>query len=293
MFTSSSRGWNTKLWAVCGVLAILSLSLVFAAGCASGGAEPQMQTGAVTVYTYDADAPADASARFFYSKEKDEEKTVWDESRTAWCVEATPKEAIGAIGLETAPYTKESPYPEFLLNSADGSKSVKLDATAMVYVVNNWDRPITITETSAPEEDLVYALPTGKDLINATMGNDGRGLYAWLKDGPGLFSSYCAGWLFPHQELTPDQEAYETWEKALYYSEAVSGKRHPFIVGLHVDSDMIQGKEIRPQERSEEPMKVKLEYRAESTGATPADTPVQMLAVAFSTYFGAQLNFQY
>lgn len=255
-----------------------------------------MQTGAVTVYTYDADAAADASARFFYSEEKDEEKTVWNESRTAWCVEATPKEAIGAIGLETAPYTKEgSPYPEFVLNSADGSKSVKLDATAMVYVVNNWDRPITITETSAPEEDLVYALPTGTDLINATMGNDEkkRGLYAWLKAGPGLFSSYCADWLFPHGDSTSADTASETWGKALYYSGAVSEKRHPFIVGLHVDSDMIQGKEIRPQERSEEPMKVKLEYRAESTGARPADTPVQMLAVAFCTYFGAQLNFQY
>jgi len=254
-----------------------------------------MQTGAVTVYTYDADAAADASARFFYSEEKDEEKTVWDESRTAWCVEATPKEAIGAIGLETAPYTKESPYPEFLLNSADGSKSVKLDATAMVYVVNNWDRPITITETSAPEEDLVYALPTGTDLINATMGNDEkkRGLYAWLKDGPGLFSSYCADWLFPNGDSTSADTASETWDKALYYSGAVSGKQHPFIVGLYVDSGMIQGKEILPQERSKEPMKVKLEYQAESTGATPADTPVQMLAVAFSTYFGAQLNFQY
>ena len=102
-----------------------------------------MQTGAVTVYTHDADAAAAHRALLTARMTRTEDHM---EEPTAWCVEG-PEGAIGAIGLETAPLTKESPYPELRTPLTAEIREARCHGHGLCR--NNWDRPITITETSA------------------------------------------------------------------------------------------------------------------------------------------------
>ena len=126
----------------------------------------------------------------------------------------------GPIGLETALYSAQSPYTAFTKWSSDpgaGDKErIELTSEARVYIVNNWSKPITITAVSAPEEDLFYRMPTSAAEINkATMGNDGRSLHDWLKEGPGLYASQCLP-CFTVEELTEDD--YQDTGSSFYYA---------------------------------------------------------------------------
>ena len=262
-----------------------------------------MQTGAVTVYTYDADAAADASARFFYSEDGDEPKTVWNESRTAWCVEATPKEAIGAIGLETAPYSASPPHPFFNRASSgpsDPEKWIKLSPSANVYIVNNWSKPITITAVSAPEKDLFYRLPTMDEINAARMGQSNTTLYQWLLDGPGLYASECAPFLFPNGfPLNTTQEYEAGWKKAFFnatYPDGIDGTRSKYLLNVNVNYTAIQNETIAAGSRSSQPMKITLNYAGVEgqTGYNFAPWPWdEAVAIAFSTYFGVTVDFTY
>jgi len=310
MITSRSLARNTKLWAACGVLAIVSLSLVLAAGCASGGSPAQTQlSGSAKMHTYN-EAPADeVGARFFYSQEeKDDPSTAWDERRTVWStVETIPSGAESRIGLETALYSAQSPYPAFTKWSSDpgaGDKErIELTSEARVYIVNNWSKPITITAVSAPEEDLFYRMPTSAAEINkATMGNDGRSLHDWLKEGPGLYASQCLPFLFPHGEELTEDDYQDTWFKSFYYATdlltVLEGARSKYLDPVEVDYTEIQGEEIAVGSRSSKPMMITLHFAGEE-GMNPWN-PVgwpyctnEMLVLAFSTYFGVTVDFTY
>ncbi|MGI6350950.1 MAG: hypothetical protein ACOX6M_04535 [Armatimonadota bacterium] len=304
MITSRSLARNTKLWAACGVLAIVSLSLVLAAGCASGGSPAQTQlSGSAKMHTYNA-APADeVGARFFYSNENDDLNTPWNESRTVWSTaETTPSVAANKIGLETAPYSASPPHPFFNRASSgpsDPEKWIKLSPSANVYIVNNWSKPITITAVSAPEKDLFYRLPTMDEINAARMGQSNTTLYQWLLDGPGLYASECAPFLFPNgASLIPDD--YEDgWKKAFFnatYPDGIDGTRSKYLLNVNVNYTAIQNETIAAGSRSSQPMKITLNYAGVEgqTGYNFAPWPWdEAVAIAFSTYFGVTVDFTY
>lgn len=309
MITSRSLARNTKLWAACGVLAIVSLSLVLAAGCASGGSPAQTQlSGSAKMHTYN-EAPADeVGARFFYSQEeKDDPSTDWDERRTVWSTaETTPSVAANKIGLETAPYSASPANPFFNRASSDpgDKKWIKLSPSANVYIVNNWSKPITITAVSAPEEDLFYRLPTMDEINAARMGQSNTTLYQWLLDGPGLYASECAPFLFPNGfPLNTTQEYEDGWLKAFFnaiypasYPDGIDGTLSKYLLNVNVNYTAIQNETIAAGSRSSQPMKITLNYAGVEgqTGYNFAPWPWdEAVAIAFSTYFGVTVDFTY
>lgn len=316
MLRSSSRGWNTKLWAICGVLAIVSLSLVLAAGCASGAGGSPAQTqlsGSAKMHTYNA-APADeVGARFFYANPAevpdDDPNTDWDDTRVVWSTaETIPSVAAGKIGLETAPYSA-SPggNPSFVKTCDDGMvrpKWIKLIAQAKVHVVNNWTgTPITIRTVKALREDLVYDLPTMEEINDATRDKDT--LYDWLYAGPDRYREDCAKFLFPNKWPLKQAEYEKGWETA--FKNAMKLRMEDehvsfYLRSMAVDASTIQNETIQPGARSSQPMTVTLEYYGRewaSQQVPPANYPKwddikgEMLAVAFSTYFGVTVDFTY
>lgn len=308
MFTSRSLARNTKLWAICAVLAIVSLSLILAAGCASGGSPAQTQlSGSAKMHTYN-EAPADeVGARFFYSNENDDSNTPWNESRTVWSTaETTPSVAANKIGLETAPYSASPANPFFNRASSDpgDKKWIKLSPSANVYIVNNWSKPITITAVSAPEEDLFYRLPTMDEINAARMGQSNTTLYQWLLDGPGLYASECAPFLFPNGfPLNTTQEYEDGWLKAFFnaiypasYPDGIDGTLSKYLLSVNVNYTAIQNQTIAAGSRSSQPMKIALNYAAveDPQGYQGAPWPWdQAVAIAFSTYFGVTVDFTY
>jgi len=281
MFTSSSRGWNTKLWAVCGVLAILSLSLVFAAGCASGGSEAQLQSGSAKVYTYDEASTEDVGARFFYSDVGDNTGTPWNESRMVWCTEGNPPESVGKLGIETAAPPTFTPD-----SSGVNPMYAQITASAEFYVVNNWDRPISSVTASLPPGDLLYELPTGADILAATFQGTGNSMYDWLLAGGGLFTTKCAPDFFPDGEATKATAVYSKFKTSLGVAAPVNGSQDELLTSMTVTPP--SDASIAAGSKSTDTGTVTLVFRGEGQRMA---RPV--VALAFSTYFGVQLNFQY
>jgi hypothetical protein len=278
MFTSSSRGLSTKLWAVCGVLAIVSLSLVFAVGCASGGSQAQLQSGSAKLHTWN-EAPADgAEARFFYSETTDDTGTAWNESRMVWCTEGNPPESVGKLGIETA-------APPTFTPDSSGVKPMyaQITASAEFYVVNNWDRPISSVTASLPPGDLLYELPTGEQILAATFQGTGNSMYDWLLAGGGLFTTKCAPELFPSAK--PNQ-VYQRFSTSLADAAPVNGSQDELLTTMTVTPP--SDASIAAGAKSTNTGTVTLVFRGEGQSMA---RPV--VALAFSTYFGVQLNFQY
>lgn len=282
MFTSSSRGLSTKVWAVCGVLAIVSLSLVFAVGCASGGSEVQLQSGSAKLHTWN-EAPADdAEARFFYSETTDDTGTAWNESRMVWCTEGNPPESVGKLGIETAAPPTFTPY-----SYIDGSdKWAQITASAEFYIVNNWDHAISNVTASLPPGDLLYKLPTGEQILAATFQGTGNSMYDWLLAGGGLFTTKCAPGFFPSGEGTSPSQVSGKFSASLADAAPVNGSQDELLTTMTVTPP--SDASIAAGAKSTNTGTVTLVFRGEGQSMA---RPV--VALAFSTYFGVQLNFQY
>ena len=312
MITSRSLARNTKLWAACGVLAIVSLSLVLAAGCASGAGGSPAQTqlsGSAKVHTYNA-APADeVGARFFYSNENDDSNTPWNESRMVWSTTGTiPSAATGLIGLETAG------APTFTLSGNTSSpKYSQIKATADFYIVNNWtgvNAPdaITITGATIPEVDFVYAVPTGQDILDARLGGGATTMYQWLNSATVGYFQYAASNLFPQGDNTPAATVQTNFQNALTASGATNEVMHyPYITGLLPGHQHYPGgappvvtvpsETIPSGARSQGTGTVTFTFygmNPDNQGTGDAKTAAaQVIALAFSTYFGVTVDFTY
>lgn len=294
MFTSSSRGLSTKLWAVCGVLAIVSLSLVFAVGCASGGSEAQLQSGSAKVYNYDEAAAADVGARFFYGPADDPGTLLWNEARMVWSTEAVPPTAAGKIGLETAG------APTFTLTGDRSGKDKysQITTSANFNIVNNWDRPITLTSATLPATDLVYSLPTGQEILDARLGGgtSTTTIFQWLHNSNAGFFQDAAGTLFPQGDSTPAATVQTNFQNALTGSGATNGVATNYMTTIP-PSVTVPAETIPAGAKSTGTGTVTFNFYAKydgnsgMPGATSAAT--DMVALAFSTYFGVQVNFQY
>lgn len=282
MLRSFSPGWSTKLWAVCGVLAIVSLSLVFAAGCASGGSPAQTLSGSAKVHTYNEQADADVAARFFYGPSDDASTTGWDESRMVWSTTGTiPSAATGLIGLETAG------APTFTLSGNTSSpKYSQIKATADFYIVNNWDHAISNVTASLPPGDLLYELPTGEQILAATFQGTGNSMYDWLLAGGGLFKDKCAPEFFPSGENTSASQVSTRFSTSLAVAAPVNGSQDELLTTMTVTPP--SDASIAAGSKSTNTGTVTLVFRGEGQSMA---RPV--VALAFSTYFGVQLNFQY
>ncbi len=295
MFTSSSRGLSTKLLAVCGVLAILSLSLVFAVGCASGGSEAQLQSGSAKVYNYDEAAAADVGARFFYGPDDDPATTLWNEARMVWSTEAVPSEAAGKIGLETAD------APTFTLTGNNSNqKFSQITTSASFHIVNNWDRPITLTaDATLPEADLVYSLPTGQQILDARLGGgtSTTTVYQWLNAQTEGYFADAAGVLFPDGDATPAATVQSNFQAALTGSGATNYNATtytttiPPVVTVPSEPPIPAG--AKSQGTGTVTFNFYAQYAANSGSPGARRTATYMVALAFSTYFGIQVNFQY
>jgi len=298
MLRSFSPGWSTKLWAVCGVLAIVSLSLVFAAGCASGGSPAQTLSGSAKVHTYNEQADADVAARFFYGPSDDASTTGWDESRMVWSTTGTiPSAATGLIGLETAG------APTFTLSGNTSSpKYSQIKATADFYIVNNWtgvNAPdaITITGATIPEVDFVYAVPTGQDILDARLGGGATTMYQWLNSATVGYFQYAAGALFPSGNATPAATVQTNFTTALTACNATNGVAHPFITSDAPPVVTVPSETIPSGARSQGTGTVTLTFYGKDPGnqGQPGArlAAEQMIALAFSTYFGVTVDFTY
>ena len=294
MITSRSLARNTKLWAACGVLAIVSLSLVFAAGCASGGSPAQTLSGSAKVHTYNEQADADVAARFFYGPSDDASTTGWDESRMVWSTTGTiPSAATGLIGLETAG------APTFTLTGqATGSpKFSRIKATGNFYIVNDWDHAITITDATIPYTDFVYALPTGQQILDARLGGGATTMYQWLNSATVGYFHDAAGALFPSGNATPAATVQTNFTTALTACNATNGVAHPFITSDAPPVVTVPSETIPSGARSQGTGTVTLTFYGKdprNQGRPRAEAAAaQVVALAFSTYFGVQLNFQY
>lgn len=282
MITSRSLARNTKLWAACGVLAIVSLSLVLAAGCASGGSPAQTLSGSAKVHTYNEQADADVAARFFYGPSDDASTTGWDESRMVWSTTGTiPSAATGLIGLETAG------APTFTLSGNTSSpKYSQIKATADFYIVNNWDHAISNVTASLPPGDLLYELPTGEQILAATFQGTGNSMYDWLLAGGGLFEGKCAPEFFPSGENTSASQVSTRFSTSLAVAAPVNGSQDELLTTMTVTPP--SDASIAAGSKSTNTGTVTLVFRGEGQSMA---RPV--VALAFSTYFGVQLNFQY
>jgi len=292
MFTSSSRGLSTKLLAVCGALAIVSLSLVFAVGCASGGSEAQTLSGSAKVYTNDEAAAADVGARFFYGPADDAATTLWNEARMVWSTEAVPSEAAGKIGLETAD------APTFTLTGNNSKRKFsQITTSANFHIVNNWDRPITLTaDATLPEADLVYSLPTGQEILDARLGGGTTTMYQWLNAQPDGYFQDAAGVLFPAGDATPAATVQTNFQTALTGSGATDGNASTYMT-LTPPDVTVPAETIPAGAKSQGTGTVTFnfyaQYAANSGSPGARSTATYMVALAFSTYFGIQVNFQY
>ncbi len=285
MFTSSSRGLSTKLLAVCGVLAVLSLSLVFAVGCASGGSEAQLQSGSAKVHTYNAAPDADVAARFFYSNVGDDQGTPWKEHRMVWSTaDTTPSAAIGKIGLETAG------APTFTLSgNTSSTKYSQIKATADFYIVNNWDRAINVTGISAPDADLFYEVPPAGTFENAVLGGMGSGGIVLM---PGWLSGAGGPFLEARDKLwAAGQTVDENYSNYFTAAGPVNGVRNTYLTSLSIKAP---GGSIASGAKSRVG-KVVIAFAAREL-PPPNDLNVEttkMITIAFSTYFGVTVDFTY
>lgn len=298
MLRSFSPGWSTKLWAVCVVLAIVSLSLVFAAGCASGGSPAQTLSGSAKVHTYDGSADADVAARFFYSNATDVPGNAWNESRMVWSTTGTiPSAATGLIGLETAG------APTFTLSGNTSSpKYSQIKATADFYIVNNWtgvNAPdaITITGATIPEVDFVYAVPTGQDILDARLGGGATTMYQWLNGATMGYFQNAASNLFPQGDSTPAATVQTNFTTALTACNATNGVAHPFITSGAPPVVTVPSETIPAGMKSASMGTVTLTFYGKDPGnqGQPGAglAAQQMIALAFSTYFGVTVDFTY
>jgi hypothetical protein len=308
MLRSFSPGWSTKLWAVCGVLAIVSLSLVLAAGCASGGS-PTKLSGTAKVHTYNEAPAAEVAPRFFYGPSDDASTTGWDESRMVWSTTGTiPSAATGLIGLETAG------APTFTLSgNTSSTKYSQIKATADFYIVNNWtgvNAPdaITITGATIPEVDFVYAVPTGQDILDARLGGGATTMYQWLNSATVGYFQYAASNLFPQGDNTPAATVQTNFQNALTASGATDEVMHyPYITGLLPGHQHYPGgappvvtvpsETIPSGARSQGTGTVTFTFygmNPDGQGRPRAEAAAaQVVALAFSTYFGVTVDFTY
>ena len=293
MLRSFSPGWSTKLWAVCGVLAIVSLSLVLAAGCASGSS-PTKLSGTAKVHTYNEAPAAEVAPRFFYGPSDDSSTTGWDESRMVWSTTGTiPSAATGLIGLETAG------APTFTLTGqATGSpKFSRIKATGNFYIVNDWDHAITITDATIPYTDFVYALPTGQQILDARLGGGATTMYQWLNSATVGYFHDAAGALFPSGNATPAATVQTNFTTALTACNATNGVAHPFITSDAPPVVTVPSETIPSGARSQGTGTVTLTFYGKDPGnqGQPGGrlAAEQMIALAFSTYFGVTVDFTY
>lgn len=301
MLRSFSPGCSTKLWAVYGALAIASVSLVLVAGCASGagGSPAQTLSGSAKVHTYNEPAVADVAARFFYSNVSDDQDTPWKEHRMVWSTDGTiPAAARGKIGFETAG------APTFTLSGSrsagggsSGTKYSKIEASASFYIVNNWDRAITITDATIPYTDFVYALPTGQQILDARLGGGATTMHDWLYGDTqvGYFRE-AAGVLFPSGNATPAATVQTDFTTALDACNATNGVAHPFITSGAPPVVTVPSETIPSEARSQGTGTVTLTFYAPAVhnqGQEPTVQATRMVALAFSTYFGVTVDFTY
>jgi hypothetical protein len=281
MVRSTTQAWSKRTWMLSGLLAVLSGSLILAAGCASGGSEAQLQSGSAKLHTWN-EAPADgAEARFFYSETTDDTDTAWNESRMVWCTEGTPPESVGKLGIETA-----AP-PTFTLDSSGvNPMHAQITASAEFYIVNNWDHAISNVTASLPPGDLLYELPTGEQILAATFQGTGNSMYDWLLAGGGLFKDKCAPEFFPSGENTSASQVSTRFSTSLAFAAPKDGSQDELLTTMTVippsDASIAAGS------KSTNTGTVTLVFRGEGQSMA---RPV--VALAFSTYFGVQLNFQY
>jgi len=304
MLRSFSPGCSTKLWAVCGALAILSLSLVLAVGCASGGSPAQTQlSGSAKMHTYNEAPDADVAARFFYSPGGDDENTPWNDGRTVWSTaETIPSAAQGKIGLETA--DDEKPLFDLSYGIVGlGVGKATITASADFYIVNNWDRPITVTGVRAPDEDLVYELPPARQFGQAE-GPNGL-MYDWLGTAGGSFGDeykpYFVSWVGARKLLfgtsTPpltNAQAKTVDDRLAYYLR--QAKRNPRIyletISIEPPNDLV----IDRGTKSADTGTVTLTFSASTSvvgWGLLGEATAEMIALAFSTYFGVTVDFTY
>ncbi len=281
MARPSLHCWSRCTWLACALSAILSVSLFVAVGCASAGSEVQLQSGSAKLHTWN-EAPADgAEARFFYSETTDDTDTAWNESRMVWCTEGTPPESVGKLGIETA-----AP-PTFTLDSSGvNPMHAQITASAEFYIVNNWDHAISNVTASLPPGDLLYELPTGADILAATFQNTGDSVYDWLLAAGGLFTTKCAPDFFPDGEATKATAVYSKFETSLGVADPVNGSQDELLTSMTVTPP--SDASIAAGSKSTDTGTVTLVF---CDAGQDMSRPV--VALAFSTYFGVQLNFQY
>lgn len=178
--------FHRSVWVLSAVLAVLSISLIVAAGCASGGPTDPAETGGTGtawISTAGQDAP-DAAARFFYSDMADNTGTPnWNESRTVWNTTGSlngqpntlPPDVIGieTVSAGVTGFTKSAN-----VNAVPPDKN-RLTATASFRICNNWDRAITVVGLSDPNPSMVWNMMTEDELKK----NYTPSLQNWLDDG--------------------------------------------------------------------------------------------------------------
>jgi len=248
------------------------------------------------MHTYN-EAPADeVGARFFYSNAPNDPNTPWNESRMVWSTTGTiPSAATGLIGLETAG------APTFTLSGNTSSpKYSQIKATADFYIVNNWtgvNAPdaITITGATIPEVDFVYAVPTGQDILDARLGGVATTMYQWLNSATVGYFQYAASNLFPQGDNTPAATVQTNFQNALTASGATNEVMHyPYITGLLPGH---QSETIPSGARSQGTGTVTLTFYGKDPGnqgrRRAEAAAAQVVALAFSTYFGVTVDFTY
>lgn len=300
MVRSTTQAWSKRTWMLSGLLAVLSGSLILAAGCASGGSEAQLQSGSAKVYNYDEAAAADVGARFFYGPADDSGTSLWDESRMVWNTEGTNGVPIGIIGLETAG------APSFVLsgNANSNPKTSTITTSAEFYVVNNWDRPIYNLAAALPASDLVYALPSAGDIMAARLGGPGgQTMYQWLLNAPagsGYFTDSAT--YFFGTGGTAGESAVQSAFNAAYngtqkkpsgYMPPTGGEQNEFLLSLEVTPP--EDESIPKGAKSDQTGSVTFVIQANVDYGVPQNQAAtnEMVALAFSTYFGVKLDFQF
>lgn len=173
--------FHRSVWVLSAALAVLSVSLVVAAGCATGTPNDPAETGGTGtawISTAGQDAP-EAAARFFYSDRTlypNDPNTPWDETRTVWNAAGTLNDVdlgeiplpANSIGIETL----DSGVDQFTKSANDNARaSNDLTAAATFRICNNLvvggtPREITVSQSrfSDPGDAMEWMAIDGKEL---------------------------------------------------------------------------------------------------------------------------------
>jgi hypothetical protein len=286
MVRSTTQAWSKRTWMLSGLLAVLSGSLILAAGCASGGSDQPSFSGSAKVHTWN-EAPADGCRGCPLLLQRDPRTMP---AQRAWT-------SLGWSGAPQGPFRRNPPRPDrprdgrtaptFTLSIFESARSTRRSpATAEFYIVNNWDHAISNVTASLPPGDLLYELPTGEQILAATFQGTGNSMYDWLLAGGGLFKDKCAPEFFPSGENTSASQVSTRFSTSLAFAAPKDGSQDELLTTMTVippsDASIAAGS------KSTNTGTVTLVFRGEGQSMA---RPV--VALAFSTYFGVQLNFQY